>query len=123
MIRCPSCNKKILGEDLVSGVCSNCQHRLSVSDSASGSGEIHATLATEVSKPPLIDSVSGGLSGFEQSAFESQEQFASPDSDGDSSIEKTMQSDDFIGELSDPAAGISATGSIMPRATIAGKSE
>ena len=116
MIRCPSCNKKILGEDLVSGVCSNCQHRLSVSDSASGSGEIHATLATEVSKPPLIDSVSGGLSGFEQSAFESQEQFASPDSDGDSSIEKTMQSDEFIGDLSDPGAAISATGSISHEA-------
>lgn len=117
MIRCPSCNKKVLGEDLVTGVCSNCQHRLSVSDSASGSGEMHATLATEVSRPPLIDSVSGGLSGFEQSAIESQDQFASADSSqADSGIDQTMQSDEFVGDVSDPGAASSATASISHEA-------
>ena len=99
MIKCPSCGKKVLGEDLLTGVCSNCQHRLSVGDS--GSGDIAGTLATEMSQHvpvnPLIDSVSGGLSGFDRQSSEFREDFGSS---ADSGIEKTMQSDEFFGEPS-----------------------
>ncbi len=103
MIKCPSCGKKVLGEDLVSGVCSHCRHRLSASDSAAGSGDIIATIATEMSHddivgPPPIDSVSGGLSGFQQPSSVA----AASSSDSDSSaIDQTIQSDVFFGE-SDP---------------------
>jgi hypothetical protein len=103
MIKCPSCGKKVLGEDLLSGICSHCRHRLSASDSAAGSGDIIATIATEMSHddlvgPAPIDSISGGLSGFQQPSS-----VAAPSSfDADSSaIDQTIQSDVFFGE-SDP---------------------
>lgn len=96
MIKCPSCGKKVQGEDLVSGVCSNCQHRLSASDSSSGSGDIGATIATEMSHiPPAIDSVSGGLSGFMGSSRGSSNSSGGPAPD-QSGYEQTMQSDEFV---------------------------
>ncbi len=103
MIKCPSCGKKVLGEDLLSGVCSHCRHRLSASDSAAGSGDIIATIATELSQddiegPAPIDSVSGGVSGFQQSSSAVAASSANLDS---SANDQTIQSDVFFGE-SDP---------------------
>lgn len=113
MIRCPSCGKKVLGEDLLTGVCSNCQHRLSIGDSASGSGDIAGTIATDMSHAqPPIDSVSGGLSGFEQQSQDSQDSFAA----ADSGVDRTIQSDEFIGGESDPGEAISVTGDLSHEA-------
>jgi WD40 repeat protein/serine/threonine protein kinase len=111
MIKCPNCGRKVLGEDLISGLCSHCQHRLSTSDSASGSGDIVATLATEVSQNIAFkpDSVSGGLSGFDRDSSENAESFAQPGSSSDSAIDQTMQSDEFIGE-SNPGDAVSVIG-------------
>jgi len=59
MIKCPNCGKRLQGDDLVTGICSHCQIRLSAGDSSSGSG-MGATIATEVglskSDPPLMTS-------------------------------------------------------------------
>lgn len=118
MIRCPSCNKKVLGEDLLTGICSNCQHRLSIGDSAQGSGELNATLATEMSRdepgPPHVDSISGGLSGFEQRSSDSGGLSAAPQ--GDSSYDQTMQSDEFLGDAPKFGVDSSVTGSISHEA-------
>jgi len=92
MIKCPSCGKKVQGSDLLSGVCSNCQHRLSASDSSSASDDIGATLATEMSHIPPVDSISGGLSGFAGGSRDS-----SGNSD-ESAYDQTMQSDVFLGD-------------------------
>lgn len=105
MIKCPSCGKKVQGEDLLSGVCSNCRHRLSASDSSAGSGDIIATIATEVShplqSPPPIDSVSGGLSGFEQPSSSAAPSSADADL---SAIDVTIQSDVFVGDSEELSA-------------------
>ena len=115
MIKCPSCGRKVLGEDLLSGVCSNCQHRLSASDS--GSGDIIATIATEMSGgSPPVDSVSGGLSGFDVGSDEASAEAPvlppapSAYDSGDSEVAKTLQSDEFIGDSPFFRVGGSATG-------------
>lgn len=119
MIKCPSCGRKVLGEDLISGICSNCQHRLSASDSA-GSGDIIATIATEMSGvgPPPLDSVSGGLSGFDQGSHDngpeqSREAIAVSESgSGDSRYDQTLQSDEFIGGPLAPVLAGPSTGQL-----------
>ena len=109
MLKCPSCGKRVLGDDLVSGVCSHCQHHLSSGDSSLGSDEIIGTIDTEVSRfrpgEPIIDSISGGLSGFERNSGDSQDSFLHPGSpDSVARANQTMQSDELIGGASDAGA-------------------
>lgn len=98
MIKCPNCGKRLLGEDLIGGVCSHCQIRLSAGDSSHPS-EMGATIATEVgvSKDrPLVDSVSGGLSGFDEKHANDRSEADSSQSDGSQGglgTDQTMASD------------------------------
>lgn len=116
MIKCPSCGKKVQGEDLLTGICSNCHVRLSSGDSGSGSGDIGATIATEMSRDepekPLIDSISGGLSGFDERASDSSGAAVGAIPSGESwGVDKTLQSDEFVGGESAAREG-AATGEL-----------
>lgn len=106
MIKCPNCGKRVLGEDLIAGSCSHCQIRLSASDSGSDS-EMGATIATEVGfskEGPPIDSVSGALSGFGDSANRSAAHSDSIDAARGLGTDQTMQSDVIDGDEDVPAA-------------------
>jgi WD40 repeat protein/serine/threonine protein kinase len=104
MIKCPSCGVKVQGNDLLTGVCSNCHHRISVGDSATGSEDLGATLAREVRRPgsgsPIVDSVSGGISGYQLNSAGSKDS-SGAQSGLDSGTDQTIQSDEFLGSSSD----------------------
>ena len=94
MIKCPNCGKQVQGKDLIGGICSYCNQRLTSDDKSSQSGDSKSVFIKQLRAP-------SSPSGSDPGSVDPEKYFAnsnngSGESDaGDDSSSATFLSDDF----------------------------
>lgn len=101
MIKCPHCGKRVQGQDLVVGTCSNCNQKLAT-EGDSLPGDSHSLFVKQV-KDSSPSARADSESGF---AADSSEEKATVDSAADFNLgsEATFISDEFVNSDDDVAA-------------------
>ncbi len=94
MIKCPNCGKQVQGKDLIGGICSYCNQRLTASDKSSDSGDSKSLFIKQLRAPSNPSGSDPGSVDPDKYVDASNE--GSPESDvGSDSSSATFLSDDF----------------------------
>ena len=94
MIKCPNCGKQVQGKDLISGVCSNCDQRLTTDDKSSNFGDSKPIFIKQLRAPSSPGASDPGSVDPEKIIADSNEESGGSDVGSDSNS-ATFLSDDF----------------------------
>lgn len=114
MIKCPHCGKRVQGPDLIAGICSSCNQKLTIDgDSVSGDSKQIFVERVRESLPSNRGSDDSGPAG------DSSEQSATIDSAFDLNMgsEATFVSDEFVDSMDDVESSLGLAASDDPSAS------
>ncbi len=94
MIKCPNCGKQVQGKDLISGVCTNCNQRLTADDKSSNFGDSKPIFIKQLRAPSSPGASDPGSVDPEKSIADSDDGSRGSDVGSDSNS-ATFLSDDF----------------------------
>ena len=94
MIKCPNCGKQVQGKDLIGGICSNCNQRLTSEDKASNSGDSKVVFIKQVRAPSQPSSSDPSSVDSAKANSDSNDESGKLDAGNDSNS-ATFLSDDF----------------------------
>jgi WD40 repeat protein/serine/threonine protein kinase len=94
MIKCPHCGKQVKGNDLIGGVCSHCNQRLTAGDKSSNFGDSRDVFIKQVRAPSQVSSSDPGAVDSSKPISDLDDVSGNNDG-GDGSSSATYLSDDF----------------------------